>query len=515
MPARRMSARFLRFAFFAILVAGFLLPALATRTAGQSSPAQGTAQVIAQGLTAPPADRVVWRIVEQRIPKRIDARPSNRMQASTGFLLADKTAIFVADQRTKLRSRLAPGEAQFIPSGANQTWASLDDDAGTAFSLELVDRSAAKVSPEGDILFRGPAFSMTPGDYDVDLVRDDLSARESAEIAQSSFPVLIFVTAGQVEIKTAGSDAAIRLKAGEGASARGEISIRARGKNEATYVAAVIGDPVSGGQAAPTPAATRTATPRANATEQAEPKRTATPKPEPSDKKPTREAPGINDGSSLRIAVRLCREGMTYFGLDPRGCQRAEGDYELTLVTPDGARLRMRDASRVEPSFVRWSGLEPGEYVLVVEKMPDDYLSYSLDGFICCTSNEGYRVQISEKQVLDGTLYLFQADWGVGAPIPTAVPVVPTVAPPPEQAPEPGPGVDTDGDGLSDELELNVFGTSPTLIDSDGDTIPDGVEAFGTNGYLTAPALPDTDFDGVNDNIEIQNGTDPLDPGSR
>ena len=76
-------------------------------------------------------------------------------------------------------------------------------------------------------------------------------------------------------------------------------------------------------------------------------------------------------------------------------------------------------------------------------------------------------------------------------------------------------GTDSDGDGLSDELELDVFGTSPFLVDSDGDTIPDGVEAFGSNGYLTAPALPDTDFDGVMDNVEIQQGTDPLDPTSR
>jgi hypothetical protein len=142
--------------------------------------------------------------------------------------------------------------------------------------------------------------------------------------------------------------------------------------------------------------------------------------------------------------------------------------------------------------------------------LPEGYISYSLDGFICCSTNDGYRVVIDKDQVIDGTLYLFTAPWGVGAPTPTAVPVVPTPIP----QSEPEPGVDTDGDGLSDELEINVFGTSITLVDSDGDTILDGVEAFGTNGYLTAPALPDTDFDGVYDNVEIQQGTDPLDPNS-
>ena len=126
MPARRLPVRSRRFAIVIVALAMLIAHSLAWRAAGQSSPARGTAQVIAQGLTAPPADKVAWRIIRQPIPERIDARPSNRMQASAGFLLADDTAIFVADQRTKLRTRLSPGEAQFVPSGANQTWASLE-----------------------------------------------------------------------------------------------------------------------------------------------------------------------------------------------------------------------------------------------------------------------------------------------------------------------------------------------------------------------------------------------------
>ena len=105
MPARRLSVRPLRFALPLLVVLGLLVPALTTRTFGQSSPAQGTAQVIAQGLTAPPADKVAWRVIEQPIPKRLDARPSNRMQASTGFLLADETPIFAeGSEGTELRA---------------------------------------------------------------------------------------------------------------------------------------------------------------------------------------------------------------------------------------------------------------------------------------------------------------------------------------------------------------------------------------------------------------------------
>ena len=205
--------------------------------------------------------------------------------------------------------------------------------------------------------------------------------------------------------------------------------------------------------------------------------------------------------------MRLCRPDMTYFNLDPGGCRRANGDFQLALVAPDGTRLRMSDATRVARTFVRWSGLEEGEYVLVVGKMPDGYLSYSLDGYICCSTNEGYLITIGDEGIIDGTLYLFQRPFGEGAPPPASNPQ-------PNSASNPQPGADSDGDGLSDVLEQEVFGTSPVLVDSDGDTITDGVEAFGSNGWLTAPALPDTDRDGVNDNVEIAQGTNPLDPGS-
>ena len=74
---------------------------------------------------------------------------------------------------------------------------------------------------------------------------------------------------------------------------------------------------------------------------------------------------------------------------------------------------------------------------------------------------------------------------------------------------------DSDGDGISNANELNIYGTSPNLVDSDGDTIPDGVEAYGSNGYLTKPAVPDSDGDGVDDNVEIRRGTNPTNRASR
>jgi Bacterial TSP3 repeat len=516
MIVRWIAAKPVRFAIPLIMSAVLVGPLLSAQTYGQDSPATGGAQVIAQGLTAPPADRSAWRVVKQEIPTRLDAVPSVRMQSSTGFLLADDVDVFVVDQRTKLRTRLAPGEAQYVPSGANQTWASLDNDAGSAYSLELVDRDLANVSPGADIVYGSDSFQTEPGDYDLDLVRDEVASGESAGVPGGTYPVLVLITSGSMTVSSTKSDEPVRLKAGQAVALRGNVTLETRGDNPATFVAAVLGDPITGGAAVPTAVPTKAAT-KSDRTPEAtkKPKATKTPTPKPT-REATADVPGIGDGASIRIAVRLCRAGMTYFGLDPRGCARANENFELSLIAPDGSMITQKDASKVDDAFVRWSGLDAGVYVLVVNAMPEGYFSYSLDGYICCTTNDGYSVTIKKDQIADGTLYLFQSAFGVGAP-PTAVPVPTNVAAPQPTAvtTAPNPSLDSDGDGISDQLELDVFGTSPFLVDSDGDTIPDGTEAFGLNGWLTAPALPDTDGDGVDDNVEIQNGTNPVDASSR
>lgn len=63
---------------------------------------------------------------------------------------------------------------------------------------------------------------------------------------------------------------------------------------------------------------------------------------------------------------------------------------------------------------------------------------------------------------------------------------------------------DSDGDGLVDALERDVYGTNPGLADTDGDGLPDGVEvARGTN-----PLRGDHDRDGLVDGSD----PDPLHP---
>lgn len=59
-----------------------------------------------------------------------------------------------------------------------------------------------------------------------------------------------------------------------------------------------------------------------------------------------------------------------------------------------------------------------------------------------------------------------------------------------------GTPIDSDGDGITDEEEINVYGTNPDLQDSDYDGLTDGLE-LGLSG--TDPLDPDSNGDGCGD----------------
>ena len=59
---------------------------------------------------------------------------------------------------------------------------------------------------------------------------------------------------------------------------------------------------------------------------------------------------------------------------------------------------------------------------------------------------------------------------------------------------------DTDGDGLLDGEEVNTYGSDPNEVDTDGDTIEDYDEAV---TYGTNPTLSDSDTNGIPDHREI------------
>ena len=68
---------------------------------------------------------------------------------------------------------------------------------------------------------------------------------------------------------------------------------------------------------------------------------------------------------------------------------------------------------------------------------------------------------------------------------------------------------DTDKDGLKDGDEINKYKTSPLKSDTDGDNISDGDEVL---KYNTNPTKQDTDGGTVLDKVEIDRGSNPLNP---
>ncbi|MCD4804979.1 MAG: fibronectin type III domain-containing protein [Desulfobacterales bacterium] len=83
--------------------------------------------------------------------------------------------------------------------------------------------------------------------------------------------------------------------------------------------------------------------------------------------------------------------------------------------------------------------------------------------------------------------------------------------------------IDTDGDGLTDDDEINIYGTDPNNPDTDGDGINDGdeVEFWGYNWNVDVDndgiinlLDSDADGDGFLDGTEKDEGFDPGDPNS-
>ena len=67
---------------------------------------------------------------------------------------------------------------------------------------------------------------------------------------------------------------------------------------------------------------------------------------------------------------------------------------------------------------------------------------------------------------------------------------------------------DSDGDGILNVDEINIYGTDPFNPDTDGDGILDGIEV--TNLCIN-PLVFDTDGDGLSDGVEVSQGSDPCD----
>lgn len=421
------------------------------------SPATGDARVIAQGVVPVGPGDVVWQVTQATAEPPANAAA---VDARTGFLLAADGTMLVESEQGDEQVRLAGGEAALTRDGEAQVRAALGPNATGYFALELVP-----VGEEGASAgFTSAPFTADGDRHDLDLVADSLAAGETLELPSGVAPTLLLVTNGAVEVTTAAGEV-LTLAAGEALTAEGALSAVAIDSG-ATLVAGVVGPAVPrlSGQAttaqpAGTPAAVVTAAQTAPGT-------------------PAAAASASDDEDA---------DGLT------RG-EEDELNTDPVLADTDG------------------DGLSDGDEVNTHGTLP---LIDDTDGDGVADGDE----IAAGTDPLDGAAAAAATDAVVEEPAavveePAAVAEEPATeavveAPPVEESVPTTPG-DSDGDFLPDADEAAI-GTDPFNADTDADGLLDGVEVF---ELQLGPLNPDNDGDGVLDGDEINNGTDPNDPGS-
>jgi hypothetical protein len=272
---------------------------------------------------------------------------------------------------------------------------------------------------------------------------------------------------------------------------------------------------------------------------------------------------------SITVRVLSCPD--PYETWNPSSCVLAASPYDVLLVPDGGSGLTLADAVAGASGSWAWEGLGFGFYVIQQLVLPPGAATYYVPGTEYLSDGSGYRVAVDENAA---ALVLDIYNLAPAPVLPPPAPALPAPAPetllPAEQLPaaealpavdaapvdaaaveampiEPAPvesapieaapveeipaggdaSIDSDGDSLTDDFEINVLGTNPNLYDSDGDGLsdgdeylnatgnplaPDGIEAVAGGGDL-APVdgggAIDSDGDGLTDDDEFALGTDP------
>ncbi|MBW3631996.1 MAG: hypothetical protein KY456_03105 [Chloroflexi bacterium] len=229
-----------------ILVSGSLIGISAAfgQTEDARSPALGQASVIAHGVAAMPSGEVGWRVRLATASEELDQASRN----APGFVLADQGALLVNELESNRQTRLASGEAAFIPLQAPLQEIPLGDGTVSYYRIDLVAADAVSDPGNDQLVFIGEPFTSPGGSRDLDLVRDVLDADESLDLALGSYaaPALLLVTSGALELVPADNPSAqpVRLPAGQGAAIGGDVIARAGDGVEATFVTAIVGPEV-------------------------------------------------------------------------------------------------------------------------------------------------------------------------------------------------------------------------------------------------------------------------------
>ena len=182
------------------------------------SPATGHAQVIAHGVSALPAPSLAWRVVLDTAEPIEQAVAEER---ALGFALADQEAILGYDQSFGSQTRLAAGEASFVPTGSLQRRSSLTGQPTPYYRIALVPAAQALDAGGDRLVFGGDAWNAPVGEqFDIDLLRDVVNPNEASSIPATNGATLVLVTSGTVEVEANGS-APVRLETGQAANFSG------------------------------------------------------------------------------------------------------------------------------------------------------------------------------------------------------------------------------------------------------------------------------------------------------
>lgn len=495
------------------------------------SPAQGDASVVAHGIASLPDGQLGWRVTRASTPGADDQTRDN-----PGFLLTESGALLVNDLNADSWTRLAPGEALFLPAGTRYGEGATGGQPVSFYRLDLVDAGQVDVAGNDELLFIGEPFPSPGGNRDIDLVRDVMDPGEvvTMDVLAEAAPVLFLVTSGTVQLVPTGNDAAtpVPLSAGQGAALNDDVVATATDAG-ATFVAAVVGPDVP-----------------LTLAQQAEP--TATPTPLP---------------ASLTVQVLACPveyEGTSY----ATDCAEPVADVTIDLSSATGAFAQGTTAGDGTIAFVdlipdtySLTGGVPGEFAQQVVACANEAGALETGSSDTLTAGATFAVApgdavscqwyvIPEDLQGEGEGSLAIAAYACpGTPLDPETDCSPieaggaVVIGPDGAAIDPATGVpfgtyfvQTDGIAVPEGYELSEvrgsggaadIGWSVLIDDANPDAavaiiyVPTGGEAGATDedtdGLTNAqetelgtdPANPDTDADGLFDGPELAVGTDP------
>src|SRR5215207_1830229 len=438
--------------------------------ADDPSPATRHPQVIAHGVATMPGHETAWRLTVDRAlpPTRADAE-----ERMAGFILADKGVVALVDQEGRRLARIAPGEAVWTEPGVARAVIGIERKAPDYYDIALVP--ATDLAEADPSLIGGAPFIAPTGDaFDVDLIRDVLNRTEEGVVSTGPSPALLLVTSGTIFVESTNSGL-VQMMTGEAAQVAGDVVITGASREPAAFIVARIGPEVS----AP-----------------------ATPEASPAHGTPAPIATPVSavESASLALSASLCPTAYAG-GNDVVDCAVPASGVGFSVMSDDAAA---DTALANQDGNVSFTGIEPGLYTLSAER-PVDFAgsrvrcrNISGDALAARTAmNQVAMLLIAGDEVIC-TWYLIPAESR------DAMPTDPTAPPAPTTAAE---EVDSDGDGVTDEMET-ALGTDPLLSDSDADGVSDSDE---TDFYGTDALDPDTDGDGLDDAEELlTSGANPL-----